>query len=57
VVKAGITGEVRDPVCGLHLDPEEGLEYEYAGRAYRFCSETCRQQFEATPEPFLQATA
>ena len=57
VAKAGLTGEERDPVCGMQLDPEEALEYEYAGRAYQFCSETCRQQFEATPEPFLRATA
>jgi trehalose synthase len=57
VAKAGLTGEVRDPVCGKHLDPAEVLEYVYAGRAYRFCSETCRQQFEATPEPFLRAIA
>jgi trehalose synthase len=57
VAKAGLTGEVRDPVCGKHLDPEEALEYVYAGRAYRFCSETCRKQFEATPEPFLRAIA
>ena len=57
VAKAGLTGEERDPVCGMQLDPEEALEYEYAGRAYQFCSETCHQQFEATPEPFLRATA
>src|ERR671917_2537981 len=57
VAKAGLTGEERDPVCGMQLDPDEALEYEYAGRAYQFCSETCRQQFEATPEPFLRATA
>jgi len=57
VAKAGLTGEVRDPVCWKHLDPAEVLEYVYAGRAYRFCSETCRQQFEATPEPFLRAIA
>ena len=58
VAKAGLTGEERDPVCGMQLDPEEALvEYEYAGRAYQFCSKTCRQQFEATPESFLRAAA
>ena len=57
ITKAGLTGEERDPVCGMHLDPEEALEYEYAGCAHRFCSETCRQQFESTPEPFLRAIA
>src|SRR5215207_3452882 len=56
VTKAGLAGEERDPVCGMQLDPEEALEYEYAGRTYHFCSETCRQQFKATPEHFLRAT-
>jgi trehalose synthase len=55
VTKAGLAGEERDPVCGMQLDPEVALEYEYEGRAYHFCSETCRQQFKATPEHFLQA--
>jgi YHS domain-containing protein len=57
VTKAGLTGEERDPVCGMQLDPGEALEHQYAGGAYQFCSETCRQQFEATPEHFLRATA
>jgi trehalose synthase len=55
--QAGLAGEERDPVCGMRLDPEEALEYEYAGRAYHFCSETCREQFRAAPEYFLRATA
>jgi trehalose synthase len=57
VAKAGLTVEERDPVCGMHLDIEVALEYEYAGCAYRFCSQTCLQQFEGTPEPFLRTTA
>jgi len=57
VAKVGLAGEVRDPVCGMQLDPGEALEYEYAGHTYRFCSETCRQLFKATPEYFLRSTA
>jgi trehalose synthase len=56
VTKAGLAGEERDPVCGMQLDPEEALEYEYAGHVYHFCSESCRQQLKAAPERFLRAT-
>ena len=56
VAKVGLAGEERDPVCGMRLDPAEALEYQYSGRVYRFCSETCRQQFKATPGHFLRAT-
>ena len=57
VAKVGLAGEERDPVCGMHLDPEKALEYEYRGHHYYFCSRSCREQFRATPEHFLRATA
>ena len=56
VAKAGLTGEERDPVCGMRLDPRQALEYTYRGHPYYFCSESCREQFKATPEYFLRAT-
>ena len=57
VALVGLSGEERDPVCGMRLDPDESLEYEYTRRTYYFCSESCRQQFKAAPEYFLRATA
>ena len=56
VAKVGLAGEVRDPVCGMLLDPEKVLEYEYRGHRYHFCSQSCREQFRAVPEHFLRAT-
>src|SRR5918993_4925779 len=53
VAKVGLAGEERDPVCGMRLDPEEVPEYAYRGQRYHFCSESCREQFRATPEYFL----
>jgi len=57
VAKVGLTGEERDPVCGMGVDPTQALEYTYRGHRYHFCSESCREQFRATPEYFLRATA
>lgn len=56
VALVGLSGEERDPVCGMRLDAGQALEHEYRGHRYHFCSESCRQQFVATPEYFLRAT-
>jgi trehalose synthase len=56
VAQAGLAGEERDPVCGMRVDPLVALEYAYAGESYHFCSESCREQFKATPEYFLRVT-
>jgi ubiquinone/menaquinone biosynthesis C-methylase UbiE len=53
VAQAGLAGEERDPVCGMRVDPLVPLEY--GGESYHFCSESCREQFKATPEYFLRA--
>ena len=55
VAKVGLVGEERDPVCGMALDPRKALTHDHGGRTYHFCSESCREQFKATPEYFLRA--
>ncbi|KAB0682561.1 heavy metal translocating P-type ATPase [Aureimonas leprariae] len=47
---------VRDPVCGMMVDPGAGKpEATHAGRTFRFCCEGCRKKFEAAPEGYLTA--
>jgi YHS domain-containing protein len=56
--QAGLRGEERDPVCGMRVESKEKApSYEYAGHAYHFCSESCREQFRAAPEYFLRTVA
>ncbi|MEW6637154.1 MAG: glycosyltransferase [Actinomycetota bacterium] len=57
VAQAGLSGEERDPVCGMLLDSQAALEYEYRNHRYHFCSESCREQFRVAPEYFLRAVA
>ncbi|WP_162630799.1 YHS domain-containing protein, partial [Paracoccus endophyticus] len=48
---------VRDPVCGMTVDPAGGKpRHEYDGRTYHFCSEGCRAKFIANPEAYIAAT-
>ncbi|GAB3333400.1 heavy metal translocating P-type ATPase [Marilutibacter aestuarii] len=49
-------GHVIDPVCGMAVDPAtrpHGATFE--GETYHFCSDRCRQKFEADPARYLDA--
>jgi YHS domain-containing protein len=43
----------RDPVCGMEVeDTPDTLRTVHEGRSYYFCSESCRDRFEAAPGDF-----
>ncbi|MEZ5931181.1 MAG: YHS domain-containing protein [Alphaproteobacteria bacterium] len=47
---------LRDPVCGMTVDPEAGKPFaEHDGHRYHFCAERCRERFLADPEAFVSA--
>lgn len=47
---------VRDPVCGMSVDPAAGKpSVEHGGRLFHFCSEGCRTKFVTDPEKYLTA--
>ena len=47
---------LRDPVCGMEVNPEAGKPtLEHGGRLFHFCSEGCRGKFAAHPEEFITA--
>ena len=47
-----------DPVCGMEVTPEDAAgSYQYQGRQFYFCNETCLEQFQANPEAFLAPPA
>ncbi len=43
--KAASTNTVKDPVCGMYMDPRLALRLEDRGNDVFFCSETCRQKY------------
>lgn len=55
--KAAAMHTEKDPVCGMHADPDKALKSDYRGRTYYFCSEGCKREFEKNPERFLQKKA
>ena len=46
---------VRDPVCGMSVDPATAqYRAEHDGAAYHFCSASCRAKFLADPAKYLR---
>lgn len=49
--------EVRDPVCGMKIDPAKAkLSTEYKGKKYYFCSTECQEKFNQNPEKYVGET-
>jgi P-type Cu+ transporter len=47
--------DVRDPVCGMTVDPATSKHrFDYRGETYHFCSAGCRTKFEADPASYLE---
>lgn len=47
---------VKDPVCGMEVSRLTVIaETDYQGKTYCFCSEGCRDTFEADPGNYLKS--
>ena len=52
----GATTTVKDPVCGMEVDPDAAAgKSDYAGTTYSFCSTSCKQKFDSDPRRYLSA--
>jgi Cu+-exporting ATPase len=46
----------KDPVCGMDVDPARAVASSDVGaERYYFCSEECKQAFDANPAEFIGA--
>jgi YHS domain-containing protein len=42
-----------DPVCGMNIEESDAqFKSDYDGRTFYFCSDACKEQFDADPEAF-----
>ena len=52
----GHTNTVRDPVCGMNVDPAKTPHHaDHQSVAYHFCAARCRERFLADPAKYLTA--
>ncbi len=55
---SGGSDAVRDPVCGMEVDPHTAKHRaEHGGHPYYFCSDGCRTKFVADPATYLTERA
>src|SRR5262245_44962451 len=48
---------VRDPVCGMTVDPQAGKPtVEHGGHVFHFCCASCQGKFAKEPEKYLTST-
>jgi len=51
---AGGKASVRDPVCGMTVDPATSRHrFDHRGETFHFCSAGCRTKFAADPQKYL----
>ncbi|MDP3897909.1 MAG: heavy metal translocating P-type ATPase [Mesorhizobium sp.] len=54
--QAPVDAVVRDPVCGMTVDPAAGKpRAEHGGYLFHFCGESCRTKFEKDPASYMTA--
>lgn len=46
-----------DPVCGMTVDTAKAKSSAYDRRIYYFCSQSCREKFEAAPPTYIKGAA
>ena len=52
------TDKSPDPVCAMSVEPSHAAgSAEHEGRTYYFCSNSCRQKFQADPKRYLKPHA
>jgi YHS domain-containing protein len=44
-----VMANVKDPVCGMVVDPESAAYSTFMGTMYYFCTPECRDLFESNP--------
>ena len=51
----GLGNAATDPVCLMRVSKKEGtLIVEYKGKTYYFCSQNCKNEFQANPEKYAE---
>jgi len=52
--KRSRTAMVKDPVCGMRVDPAKAAASAvHEGQTFYFCSPGCRDQFVANPKAYV----
>ena len=54
----GKAAKVKDPVCGMDVDPAKALwTSTQAGQSFYFCGKSCKDAFDADPGKYVSSGA
>lgn len=48
-----VEGNIKDPVCGITVDPAKSAASEYQGVTYSFCCAGCKRKFDSAPDHYV----
>lgn len=50
--RMAVSGNDKDPVCGMAVSPGQGYSEIYQNHEFRFCSRKCLDKFDAEPQRY-----
>lgn len=45
---------MKDPICGMEVGEKPKLRSGYKGKEYGFCSPSCKQSFDKSPDRYAK---
>lgn len=54
-IPAPVPGRMTDPVCGMNVQTSAAETAAYRGHIHYFCSQKCREKFEAAPDSYAKS--
>ena len=45
---------IKDPVCGMKVNPKKASQLNYKDKTYYFCSASCREAFKSNSDKFIK---
>lgn len=48
-----VESNVKDPVCGMSVDPANSAASKYQGVTYSFCCAGCKRKFDSAPDQYV----
>ncbi len=46
--------KMKDPICGMEVGEKPKLRSGYKGKEYGFCSPSCKQSFDKSPDRYAK---
>ena len=48
------SGIIKDPVCGMKVNPKKASQIKYKNKTHYFCGPSCREAFKSNPEKYIK---